>query len=1578
MQMRWRHEFRHFGNLNVTIFDANKCSGKKLRAEMVPATVILCDFAGAAKLLFAIRRIQESFATIIVDSRCSSFPFSSRNDKISTASSANSKKRRRGDVQKKSNIGELVANELYSSDWWNRLIEIAIRKGTRCALVETSCVSDHSSFLDENDASSIEGKDKQDILASKIAFLYHKLFQSKHKTNCRRAFWWAKKLSIAQKKESENSRQNEFDYSHGAKGILLQLINTVSFSQELTPEEAAVLLTNYIPKWTVQMCTLSSTQRKAYDQECLFVRGAFQHEEGTLDGGLNSAKALLRLRRVCFHSDIHQMISHRDVLSLSTNTVTKRKAGRSASQPNIAKAKSLIEGSSKLRQLLSILCKDCGFVVPAKSYLLGTKATRRGRKSSAAKRKKVLVLASLPEVLLLISSFLNALGISHELLTSPPSHTLPSRIDDILSTDYTLSWIQCQQSLARFDHDHCDDSPLPNIKLNVLVSSPNTLASTSLGLGASNAEVVISMDEDWSGSFDLSTFSILRKNLTHNSQKVTGRKYIKVISEDTCEETFLTYEKKIRGKKSSLAVPLSMPSLHQTRVYFRQGVLRSIHPTVGKKLLRFARVPLYKVFCADILRSGTLFGGPLRFLAPACPSFEDTHPCDPPQSWDKVSVLLDDGTPKESPVMISKTDKIIPSFSLAMVEVEQSSILTSVLPLLAHQVLDPYDERLRESESLHNYICHDMCSKDIHKYISSMTFLLLVAESSYRNNGIVPKKGAGGNGKKEKATKKRKNGVSSLPSSDNSLFQAFGNSNPEEIASSLMWYNCLPQEKSQSKAREQDSSISPRIKDHRTNSYVRSYMSVKKQSDGNQGCESLLYFPPLFPGLLESRHSDEGEICRLEQSLMIRDLGLLTETKKRKIQPEVHPGSSKKLRDLPFSTSVTDFSTEVVSVTPSQPLPHIPGDFNLMTVSDVDFMDGTDDLFDGVDGDFLSDLNITKDEEVISGDVEDAEPDTTAVKDSTTPSLNEDFGILGPGLLPPLEESSRAADKRCGQSNSYSYWLDPFEPLSSSDDPPFKGPSLDSVILYVKKSIVPRGSSVKSQPLTTLVSSKPLPGSSAKGALNGGVHSQILKKKKKGLSSIGALTAFVAPSTDATNNIGSLQSTPSGLMSKIPSSRPLRDSSTVFDLGSHRGEPSLQVHHHLQNICDPSRDPMSGSGIQSLGKPISMVSIQCSIRELLPGESTGDAAKLRAKEQSLSFWSEDLVSDGVYFGPFSTSILPKASVRNDEISIKKKDGIRLPMGVKVPKSMGVVTSKSDEWSLTEDQILKQCATRFYRNWYAVSQALTHKSRISSCQDTANVMNPIRSAKHCKNRWDKLIELASAAGQAKEEDNVEVEEETEKSPNTFTEQICNGILLDPRSLKDANDVRSINSVGTRRVLHRSKKLNNARTKIHFVPLTIPGYTPGTNMPPLQIVSSHLSHSQSVQDAIAVSARPSGIVPPRAEMWPLQFLDLTEKQQLEVEKKKKAASGGQPQVHTSQQGTAMRSAQLVSRQTTPNPAPQRFPARPPTSSHMAVSGGQRQPTPAIPRVAQQPVQTTTYSRPMPTGPPHNPPSKTNSNR
>ena len=66
-----------------------------------------------------------------------------------------------------------------------------------------------------------------------------------------------------------------------------------------------------------------------------------------------------------------------------------------------------------------------------------------------------------------------------------------------------------------------------------MVACPQVLGSMSLGLSTSNAEVEVSLDEDWSGRSNLLIYSILMKNCIQ-ADSGGGRKFIKLIAEDTC------------------------------------------------------------------------------------------------------------------------------------------------------------------------------------------------------------------------------------------------------------------------------------------------------------------------------------------------------------------------------------------------------------------------------------------------------------------------------------------------------------------------------------------------------------------------------------------------------------------------------------------------------------------------------------------------------------------------------------------------------------------------------------------------------------------------------------------------------------------------------------------------------------------------------------------------------------------------------------------------------------------------------------------------------------------------------------
>lgn len=1534
-----------------------------------PNDVILCDFSGARSLRSRGNKRLAPFATVIVDVRSSSFP-----SLISSAESNNCGKqpsKKTGAFQDSQfSYGQMVAEELYNSEWWNAIIENLLSQSTKCALVETSGAVKGHLYEEEQKVLPPTTKEKSDIISFKVAFLYHQLFQSKHKTFCRRAFWWAKKRYIAMKK----TKTSGVDLSEGVKGVLLNMLKAISFFPEISIDEIEHDVSSSIPKWTVQTCPLSPSQRDSYERACLFVRGSFQFAGGNTSANsyLPSAKAFLRLRRACFYSDMHELL----LPSKGSNLYTKSKrclrlstfCGSlqdvpSSSQPDISHAKSLLEKSPKLRQLLMILCKDCGFDVPSKSYLLDAKLTRRGRKSSVGKRKKVLILASLPEVLLLISSFLSAIGIAHECLAPQnclQAFSYPDNEETLsTSTENISSWVNCQQSIGRFEISSLDSS----LSTNVLVSSPNSLSSTSLGLNASNAEVIISLDEDWSGGSDLSTFSILRKNRTNNMQKVSGRKYIKLIAEDTCEHSFLTFDKKMRGKKSVQAMPMMISSLELLRLDQHGSLIPSSRSVIGKNMLRYVGVPLQNVFSSDFIPLGALHGGPTLFLASGIDEYRASKDeSDLAKYGDKVPALLNDLDEEPNYVERVGGRENANFFAHSISKIERASAMPHETSLISSiDLSDPYEMNGFEITPASSISTRrDLFSFQIQKYLTSTKVQLSQIQNINSKNGNAPKKISKPNAEKSRRKEKGSSATSSeFPPAFSQVEST--KSKPEEIASSLIWYDCDNVEENQSEEITNDEGVLQESKKRRENSYVRSYMSIKRNFDGNQGCESLVYFPPLFPGLIQANHCNENDYNAFEESLLDGDMNhIISEERKRKNPPAGNSTNSKRLRGNPHTTPVPEFSMGIQSITPSQALlsSSILGKDmanELMAVSDVDFMDSATDLFDG---DFLPDLNITKDEEVINDVGLDAErSDEMELEDTTKPGLDEDFGILGSGLLPSLEDSSKAAMRQIGYSNLYSYWLDPFEPLSSNEDLSLNGPSLDSIIVHVKKSTKP-ATGMMHRPVSSMQPPSLTFNKSNIGMIqsNGGLTK---KKKKNGTTdkrnSLGPTTAFVPNSSLEPMKLGRHPpSVHTSLLSKDPRARSERNASTIFDSLGHRGAPSIRVQHQLQALLDPSRNQMVRSGLMSPNYQNSLVSSQFSIRELLPDENTGDAAKVLAKKQLSSFCHDSLVSFGVDFGPFSVGILQEASAKNRKIPVETQIGIKLPMGVKVPKSMGSFSKHIDVWTSDEDKLLHMYVVRFGFNWHVISQALTRKSRISAFLDTVTIMNPIRSARLCEERWN-MIKLDPANNI--EETPVNENEITKKTDELQdSEPDLVDVIIDKRHLVEAEKMATRNPSPSGNIVNRLQKLKKASLKTQHVPLTIPGYT--SNMPPLQIVPSHPSHSNSVQEAIATSAGPSGIVPPRAEMWPLQFLDLTEKQHQEVEKKKKSNS-------TSSQMTQQ---QVMPRNTHPNrQSAVPNPGVPHVATHThrqvptnAQMSGQRQAPPAMPHVQQQVTPAPAYAK------------------
>lgn len=1503
--LRWKCELEKFSNLQLEVIGDDDSSGN---LSMNPSSqkgqceVVLCEISLVSSYLSSIKK-KQIFGTVIIDIRCTSF--------MQQIKDSYSPKNRADRSPLRSYLQhETAADELYSFEWWNQIIDTAICRNTKSVLIETSGVCDDFGFVE---ASHIQMKSRVDLIASKAAFLYHAVFQSKLKTYCRRALWWAKKYYSKSKNDSEPPG--------GVKGVLLQLLDSISCrvdSLNVNTEGTE----NTLPRWSLQTCPLSSEQREAYDRTCIFLSGTF-HNCGKKSEQLRSyAKALLRLRRTCFHSKLHEFATSIGFRNCASSSPLKYSG--SCSQPNLSAAKAFLNESSKLKQLLLILCNDCGFDVPAKGFLLDSKSLRRDKRISSLRKKKVLILATLPEVLLLISSFLNTIGIAHELLSTPslPMAHSEKTESSVLFDDSIMFWSHFQNSIRQFDNKNCDGTQdKADFGPDVLITSPSLLGSSSLGMSAATAEVVISMDEHWSGSSKLSLFSIVEKNRINNILR-EDRKYIKLISEGTCEQIFMYSNEKCHDNTSVTPVtPRLIP---------------------GNNILRCVGFPLNEVLCSRVLPRTGLLGNSKTFLECLTVSLKNQDGLG--IGVDNDSTMLCYRMHEDNDLASQKDINLFAAFVRTMVKFEMATSLfycPSLFP--ARPRANPYcnlSGRLLMASQASKYT--DTRVKRIQRYIMSVKPILSKVEAARTNVTNVPsqlQQRISITDKYEKLTK-----------SDN----VFISLSPEDISNSLIFYTCYANDSEhQDYANDFDvDDISS--KRHRGNFYTRSFMNMEKYYDGNQGSESLVYFPPIFPGLIEARQGSEKDLGCLNHSFLRRDVSFIDGSKKRKGILDGYPGSSKKLRTPNSSTNLPDFSSSISGATPSQPLPQLPGEFNF--IADDDFMDGAADFFDG---EFLPDLNITKDED-ISSDTQISEG--VEVEDTTTFVFDEDFGLLGAGILPSKQESSKAATKYHGYSNNYSYWLDPFEPKSSVDDFRIRGPTLNSIVLHVRNSGKHDGGFL-GRSLPNIVS-KGISYDSAKGinAYNGtknGSTDSLLQKKKKSAVNAPAVTAFVLPS--ALN----IQKAKDGDSNPLPIILPPKDNSSAIDRTSNSpfksfalsGLQTLRVHHDLQDIFDPSNNQMIGSRIQLFNNQLPLVSSHSAIRKLLPDENTGDSALSLSKKQSQSFCSDSGLSIGVDFGPFSVSVLPETMLKLQTDPLASINGITLPMGVKMPKTTGsgLFGNNIEDWSSFEDEMLKYYAFKFDYNWRIVSQSLAFHSGYYLCFDSETAVNPLRSAKQCNDRWQKL-QGTPCTDDEENSDNHQMKFEVDSNLSLRSDEIfAKGLLLDVSMLQESEDLSRKVANEERNVASRLRMLRNAGAHRKVIPLTIPGYTAGENTPSLQIVQSHPSHSQSVQEAIANSARPSGIVPPRAEMWPLQFLDLTEKQLQEVEKKKMASAVAQVS------RTSVATARNVHPQhpSTQSASSSRGPPRagqPNAKSSQMLQSVQSQTQPAMARPQQHPMPST----------------------
>ena len=384
---------------------------------------------------------------------------------------------------------------LDSVKWWVHLNKFAARNDDMNRLVVEQTDFAYNRLLPSGVGDT--GKKRYDqLLAMKLAYMSHpSIFHSTQLSIGKRTVTWAKNHSTP---------------SLGREGIRSTLTTALTSMYDCCTVVVATADAvigdgpQDLPafSWELRSCELTSEQRVVYDQCCYGIQ---------MNENEDVANDLMRLRRVCLHSNVGAM---RSACVLSSTH----------SEPDFTLARSISQQSAKMTELMSLLAL-CGHdVSQARKFILNvnTDCLPSSGTVRSEKRPKVVILATLPEAQQLTSTFLKSIGLSHELLAY---YDLGSALFRRRSHE-VLSRFNVREDGGR--------------NVDILVAPPISLSSLITGGTILSADVIMSVDEDWSGREALHVNSILTKTRVHrlaSSQELP--RLIKLICRSTCEETFL-------------------------------------------------------------------------------------------------------------------------------------------------------------------------------------------------------------------------------------------------------------------------------------------------------------------------------------------------------------------------------------------------------------------------------------------------------------------------------------------------------------------------------------------------------------------------------------------------------------------------------------------------------------------------------------------------------------------------------------------------------------------------------------------------------------------------------------------------------------------------------------------------------------------------------------------------------------------------------------------------------------------------------------------------------------------------------
>ena len=1368
-----------------------------------------------------------------------------------------------------------VHKEFLSEPWWSALLRTLSSKNQRRLLITNSYVL-HKSESDNALLCHLAERERLGLIAGMTAFvLGSSLFQVPKKHPAHRVLSWAKHFV---KKEMPKGGTIVYHVENHLVGLLTKMMFEPEYHFENVQhsfEEKSIYDTE------VHLCKMSPLQQAAYDTCCRNLRGALSLGGSILD----SARGFMQIRDVCFHARL------RDVCT---------SASANAAQPDAQLAMEIISESAKLKELVILLHRDFGYQFHGMSILesIIPELQPKSRRSSRPMKDgvpKIAIVASSPFILRLTSILLSALGADHENMARTNSIAGSSGLPftalagtpkekPLNGLRDSIPWTEKQLSLIRFNNVDVDHRgyPYPREMLvtpraaSIILGSATDVAQFETGLSVEASDAIIFLDEDWSGRESHLVKRILVRCFLHRARHELERadfRVYRLVCGDCCEEKLL------RGFKDTG----NTEGLCDVKWAVNETGLLELEESREKKDESFAHFDPDYTFAFPGLNL-------VSFKDADLASFLGTREPLPAtlESGKELKLLPFE---KVSAVLGTHQKGIIVSFARELIAEERALRAEDVAHPVSIERDTPIVPAFVSTETMFSAAARFYMERMVSGRPSSISASPQGVSSFYANSAYV-------------------NSDASVSYRDVGSEHAVVVASPHEVSRSVLFY-CNDETDNFGKKRKRSENAShPEAatrasKLSRYNAFSRAYSTAVAAGgfdvhDGSQGVEPLVYFPPVFPCQRQvSMHAtkDLSELHSEKKKRGIDDTyGAATvENAKRSLLGDESFAEAKRLRleTDPNTTQAKISHPELVASPHDQSVP-----------SSLASQHTPIPPHDPVAANGLSSILPSS-----------PEPDWK----SLLVDLDEDFGTLGAGAAPLQWQSFQGASKESVEVTDY-YTSSGGPANHGTGSPPLpcdfeeaesakssrSEAGMDEMILIVaRKSTLnsrPHFSTSQvygSHPSVSLwnVASAPLPHAPHVGAP--GINGIAGELKTNGSVPTKKVKKAVTP-TLFVNTTGV-----PGTVAPFPATSQVASTLSANVLPA-KGKDA--VRHKILSLY--GRQGYGGPGLfESSTFRFAALHVRDRKCDRLSFPATQQHTHInkpwltRAHLSSHTQWTSLVASPGYLrdqglltrpassdFGPFKVGsfydVNPATGVPHPKVGIC----LNLPLAAKIPDFEQSLQLRS--WSLDEDNTLLMLARRFAMNWHLIARNLRDsKKRLS------------RSEKECSQRWRLLAQanpaiyseiLASRnaassfcpqyAGLSNrnhfhqgfrlilqdDDAGIAVESNEDESAGIPTSVGPKKASPDACLVSEATSDQvpvGLPAYAERR-LRSFGDLRAASLKKQEAPMPIPGVAAGQK-PTLS--TPHPSHQQSLQAAVAVLSTGG-----RTEMWPLQILDLADKQ------------------------------------------------------------------------------------------------------